>query len=94
MPELASMYLWKEKWSLPEGFESKKEFKICLAKNDFILVTDPHYSKKNSWHIDVLQYAKNGRIGKKLHCKLGNNFGSSIVECLQQITTSRTMNMT
>lgn len=85
MFELADIYVWEGKWSLLEGFENKKEFKICLAKNDFILFTDPHYSKKNGWHIDVLQYAKNGKVRKKRHCKLRNSFGSSIVKCLQQI---------
>jgi hypothetical protein len=89
MFELADMYLWKENWSLPEGFESKKEFKICLAENDYVLITSTHHSKKNGWHFDVLQYAGSGKIGKKLHCKLENNIGSSFVECIKQILASK-----
>lgn len=79
----ADMYLWKRKWSLPDGFESKKEFKAWLAKNGFAIITDPHYSRKNSWHIDIFQYDKDGRIEKKSHCRVGNDFGSSFLKALE-----------
>jgi hypothetical protein len=92
MSELADVYIWKGRWRLPKDFESKREFKILLAKNDFVLITDEHYSKKNGRHVDVCTYAKNGDIGKKMHCKVGNNFGSSLVKCLRQITLEEWVN--
>ncbi|MGD0494631.1 MAG: hypothetical protein ABSB28_01165 [Candidatus Bathyarchaeia archaeon] len=84
MPEdYADMYIWKGKWKLPEGFGSKKEFRIFLGKNDDVVITDEHYSDRHGQHVDILQYAVDGSIERKLHCKTGDNFGKSFVKCLQ-----------
>lgn len=85
MPELdyADMYVWEGKWKLPEDFESKKEFRIFLGKNDYVLITDEHYSDRNGRHVDILRYAVDGRIKRKLHCKTDDNFGKSLAKCLQ-----------
>jgi hypothetical protein len=85
MPELdyADIYIWKGKWKLPEDFESKKEFRIFLGKNDYVVITDEHFSDRHGRHVDILRYAVDGRIKRKLHCKTGGDFGKSLAKCLQ-----------
>jgi hypothetical protein len=80
--QLVALYVWEKGWSLPEGFGSKKEFRIHLGKNNYVEVTGEHYLKKNGLHYDILQYAQNGKIGKKLHCKTGDDFGKQFIQCL------------
>ena len=79
------MYIWEGRWSLPEGFESKKEFKMYLAKKDYILITDVHFSKKNSYHSDVLQYDKSGKVRRKMHLKVSDGVGTSLANCIRKL---------
>jgi hypothetical protein len=83
--QLEPLYIWDNGWSLPNGFESKKEFRTYLGKNDYVVATSEHYSKKNNWHCDIFQYAEDGQIDKKLHCKAGDDFGKRFTQCLRQI---------
>lgn len=73
LSELPAMFVWGDGWRLPDGFKSKKEWRIFLGKNDYVIKTDEHYSKKNSWHYDVFQYGSDGQINKKLHFKIGDD---------------------
>jgi hypothetical protein len=85
MPEsdYADIYIWGEKWKLPEDFESKKEFRIVLGKNDYVIITGQHYSDRHGRHVDILQYALDGKIKRKLHCGTDDSLGKSLAKCLQ-----------
>ena len=85
MFESADMYIFKGKWRLPKGFNNKKAFKSFLGKEHYIFITEPHYSKNNSYHFDILEYSDNGNVRRKLHCKVNNMLGKSFVECLKSL---------
>jgi len=79
------LYIWDNEWSLPDGFKTKREFRMYLGKNEFVVITNEHYSKKNNWHCDILKYAEDGQINKKLHCKSGDGLGKRFIQCIQQL---------
>ena len=89
MLELPDLFIWERGWRLPEPFDSKREFKRFLSKNDYIMITDPHYSKKNGHHFDILQYGKNGKIKRKIHCKMDDHLGKSFAKYLSKLLDNK-----
>jgi len=83
MFEPADMYIFKGKWRLPKGFNNKKEFRSFLGREQYIVITKPHYSKNNSYHFDILEYDDNGKVKSKLHFKADSMIGKSFVNCLK-----------
>jgi len=85
MFESADAYIFKGKWRLPKGFNDKREFRLFLGKEHYIIITEPHYSKNNSYHFDILEYGDNGKARRKLHCKIDSMMGKSFVNCLKSL---------